>query len=216
MNKKLGYILIILVAGLFIISIYAQDALGRRVRTSYTSCEDTDGGYNYEITGNITLRRDNGEEREFTDYCRNENNLLEYGCTERYGGFIAGNRVIDCSEEFEEGFCSEGRCYEGNRWVTLFISVLPAEFGEFDFWHKESPDEREVHMHGNRLRPIFPINASGYTTLKTGTLGLQIIGNHRFIEWGGDIRDIENFNARDVNEAMIPMNRDRNIVAILR
>lgn len=108
MDKKMSVILvfIFLAGSMFLTGCGEQDAIGRP--STYFNCNDNDGGWNYNTTGNVTLEHATRDDRVRTDYCRNDIDLLEYNCK---SDSVMSNRVIDCSEEFGENVtCQGGRC----------------------------------------------------------------------------------------------------------
>ena len=105
------------------------------------SCEDTDEGWNYEIFGETVLSGNRGE-RTVTDYCRNDDRLVEHSCGRRYGGWIAFNRVVSCSGEFGEGYsCFEGACVSGEN-INEEYSV---DENTIALWHFNEGEENRAY-----------------------------------------------------------------------
>jgi hypothetical protein len=69
------------------------------------TCEDSDGGLNWEDIGTVTLTFDDGNSREFEDYCIDETHLMEMRCV---NDMLRGARFT-CHENY---FCDAGVCIE--------------------------------------------------------------------------------------------------------
>jgi len=139
MKKKILFISLFVL--LFLITSIPDDVTARRARAYGTDCEDTDNGYTYDTQGTVTLTGRRGE-KEFTDYCRDENRILEYKCGRRYGGWIAFNRIRTCSIEFGESFsCVEGACVEKN----FYDNFEGGELDE-DLWEIRRDPENQPFM----------------------------------------------------------------------
>jgi len=68
------------------------------------SCNDTDGGWNLEVQGTIS-GYDDGEEYSETDYCINNETVIEHYC----GGVNPYSYNISCVGNLT-GYCSNGAC----------------------------------------------------------------------------------------------------------
>ncbi len=102
-------IIIIFVVILFIGTIFAR--FTGLVSTSINTCSDTDSGKNYDLKGTVkgTYYFLIKEEYQETDYCKDENTLIEYYCV---------NEDMHSYKEKEEFFCElgceQGKCLESS------------------------------------------------------------------------------------------------------
>ena len=95
-------VIVVLAAVVFVIGV-ATNPTGRTstIETDTYTCHDTDGGINLAEKGTATRTNDRtGNSVEFTDYCRDPDQLKEYYCY--------GNRVRSQTRDYCD--CVDGAC----------------------------------------------------------------------------------------------------------
>lgn len=132
------------------------------------SCEDSDGGLNWEDFGTVTLSFDDGNVREVSDDCINETYIVEMRCVNnglRGARFACPDELICdggvCIEE--EPLCTDTdggqNYYEKGHAVGLFNGL---DYEAYDRCDGETGELYEVYCEGDNVRHEFVELPEGY------------------------------------------------------
>ncbi|RMF54686.1 hypothetical protein D6745_04515 [Candidatus Woesearchaeota archaeon] len=115
------------------------------VEHTTTICKDSDGGRDYYKKGSIT---DNNGRTE-TDYCADDNQLVEWYCTESYG--VGTNYEYKACSDLGKYYCDDGACVKREveiktgpcgRETAYDGEINSINFGTIHTWWSKSSDGR--------------------------------------------------------------------------
>lgn len=107
-NSALVLVIILFMSVLVFMTSENTSAEAIRYRAYGVECDDTDPDKNPFERGTVTLTGRRGE-RVFQDRCRGEEQLQQYVCKRKYGGWIAANSRVNCPDDT---ICENGACVE--------------------------------------------------------------------------------------------------------